>query len=893
MNEKYLVDVMSIGQKAIYLLLVLLWLATLYWFWTWWLNPVHIVTLTGFVLTSFVMFWITVVPIYYFFFAGKMKRPNPVLALPFGRVAMVVTKTPSEPWEVVKSTLEAMKKQDFPGSYDIWLADEDPSQETISWCNANMIRISTRKGVAEYHQKKWPRRTKCKEGNLAYFYDRYGYTSYDFVSQLDADHVPEPSYLRHMIAPFIDPEVGYVAAPSICDSNVKSSWTVRARLYAEAHLHGPLQAGSNGTGWAPLCIGSHYAVRTAALKAIGGLGPELAEDHSTTLMMNNGGWKGIFAFDAIAHGEGAGSFSDSMTQEYQWSKSLMRIALEWMPKFSKGLPLKKKIQFLFSQWWYPIFAAQMVVGILSPSIALMTGIPWVSVIYLDFLWRYFAVVFAGMLPIFFLSSQKWFRPANARVISWEAALFQIVRWPWAVIGCLNGIFDALFRTNFNFKVTPKGRDRSSPLGLLSVVPYLIIILISGFAVLNFHPGLIVEGYRWLAILDIGVYATALVVILVRHLVENYKSLWAILSTIPGIGITIVSVMMVFTVLKATPIPQKEILLSSVVPAPTYASDYVGVRTQLGPTPQPEIQSVTQFIATAIPVFPTPTPLPVIQLAEEKFYTGMYDPGKAFADYTFDIYHSFTDWNDATALDNAIQSAQKANQFPMVTVQPFHKPGLVREKVLQDISEGLYDEQIANIANSALKIYPQKLIIRWGHEMDLCTVYDWSNCAPNDFIPAYQHVVDLTRSAGASNIIWMWSPSGGNPNTPAFYPGDSYVDYIGVTGLVSEDWDRFYGYTPQPRYFAQRFDEIYVLASTFNKPLIIAELGISYSDPNIDRTKWLTDAFTVMKDKQKYPLLAGWVYFNEFTQPNPRISLLPDFRLTLDELRDAYTAVGGF
>ena len=183
------------------------------------------------------------------------------------------------------------------------------------------MQISSRQGIAAYHRSSWPRRTRCKEGNLAYFYDQYAYEQYDIVAQLDADHVPAQDYLRQIVRPFVDPAVGYVAAPSICDANAERSWSARGRLYAEATLHGPLQCGYND-GWAPLCIGSHYCVRTAALRAIGGLGPELAEDHSTTLMMNAGGWTGVFQPDAIAHGDGPATFLDCMLQEFQWSRSL-------------------------------------------------------------------------------------------------------------------------------------------------------------------------------------------------------------------------------------------------------------------------------------------------------------------------------------------------------------------------------------------------------------------------------------------------------------------------------------------------------------------------------------------------------------------------------------------
>jgi hypothetical protein len=42
-----------------------------------------------------------------------------------------------------------------------------------------------------------------------------------FVCQMDADHIPEPGYLRMMLRGFCDPEVDYVSAPSMNDRNMK------------------------------------------------------------------------------------------------------------------------------------------------------------------------------------------------------------------------------------------------------------------------------------------------------------------------------------------------------------------------------------------------------------------------------------------------------------------------------------------------------------------------------------------------------------------------------------------------------------------------------------------------------------------------------------------------
>ncbi|CAN5880310.1 hypothetical protein BH23ACT2_BH23ACT2_23990 [soil metagenome] len=239
-----------------------------------------------------------------------------------------------------------MLHQDHQGPYDVWLADEAPQPETLRWCGLHGIRVPSRADEPLYHRRSWPRRTRCKEGNLAYFYDRWGYDLYDVVVQFDADHVPESGYLDIVLRCFADPKVGYVAVPSICDVNADRSWSARGRLYREATLHGPVQAGHND-GLAPTCIGSHYAVRTQALREVGGVGPELAEDFSTSFIMNVCGWRGAFALDAVAHGDGPDTFADAMVQELQWSRSLQVLLMRYCKPLWQDLPARERRQFTF------------------------------------------------------------------------------------------------------------------------------------------------------------------------------------------------------------------------------------------------------------------------------------------------------------------------------------------------------------------------------------------------------------------------------------------------------------------------------------------------------------------------------------------------------------------
>lgn len=517
-----MVDAMSRRQRLHFRALVAAWAISLFVFYQWWFQWEHIESWVRFAVNSLLLTWTLAIPGYFIFFVSRMKLVNPKLATPDGwRVALVTTRAPSEPFAVVVKTLEAMLAQEY--THDTWLADEDPTAEIRRWCDEHGVQLSTRRNDPAYHRDEWPRRKKCKEGNLAYFYDHYGYDRYDFVVQLDADHVPSAGYLEAMLRPFLDPGVGYVSAPSICSSNASSSWSARGRLFSESVMHGALQAGYSD-GFAPLCIGSHYAVRTRALREIGGLGPELAEDHSTTLMMNGHGWRGVHALDAIAHGEGPPTLADCVTQEFQWSRSLMVVMLTVMPKYWSRLPWPIRLQFLFCQLWYPIFGGTMLCGLTLPLIAIMTHEPWVRVSYLDFLLHSLPVACLSLAIVRFLKRQGWLRPADAPLLCWEAVLFQIVRWPWAVYGSGMGILMAVRRRHVVFRVTPKGGQHPVSLHWGVLLPYMAVVVVSFVPVLLVRDAGAASGYYFFLILSQVFYVLALfsIVLIHRHEVTQLQ-----------------------------------------------------------------------------------------------------------------------------------------------------------------------------------------------------------------------------------------------------------------------------------------------------------------------------------------------------------------------------------
>ncbi|MDP1858607.1 MAG: glycosyltransferase [Gemmatimonadaceae bacterium] len=518
-NTSFLVPVLPFRKELTLRALVFASVAAMAWFWMWWIGEGHGAWSPAAIIVTSLFAWASLLSVYFLFFVSRMTKPNPDLPPPTLRVAMVVTKAPSEPLAIVQKTLRAMLSQDYPYSYDVWLSDEKPDAETLRWCDDRGVKVSTRFGVEDYHQPAWPQRTKCKEGNLAYWYDTVGYDDYDVVAQLDADHVPAPHYLKAIVGPFRDPKVGYVSAPSVCDANEEKGWTVKGRLFREATLHGPVQAGSND-GYAPVCIGSHYAVRTQALREIGGLGPELAEDYTTTLWMQSAGWDGVFSIDAEAHGDGPESLAEMLTQEVQWARSLGTVLVRYAPSKLRTTPLRARIRLGFALFFYPLQGVALALAAVLPTLGVLTHITWGDTSLAAFYGHIWPMSLFGIATTWYLRRQNLLRPVHSKLWSWELMLFQLIRWPWAMAGAFQGMRAGFSQQERSFKVTPKGERGLKPLPARMVLPSLLVGAIPAWAAIaTGEPGIAV-GLFILTSFQALTYLAAVVIAIAIHVWNN-------------------------------------------------------------------------------------------------------------------------------------------------------------------------------------------------------------------------------------------------------------------------------------------------------------------------------------------------------------------------------------
>jgi hypothetical protein len=144
---------------------------------------------------------------------------------------------------------------------------------------------------------------------------------------------------------------------------------------------------------------------------------------------------------------------------------------------------------------------------------------------------------------------------------------------------------------------------------------------------------------------------------------------------------------------------------------------------------------------------------------------------------------YYDWTDQ--FPGAREAEDVAvGRIPMITWW-----GVGNSKVINGLEDGLIRERAA-----AVRAFGRPVFLRWGAEMN-GDWYAWSGAAsgndPAKYVAAYRHIHDLFTAAGATNARWVWAPNadshpGGTSvkswnNWRNYYPGDAYVDWVGIDG----------------------------------------------------------------------------------------------------------------
>jgi len=226
--------------------------------------------------------------------------------------------------------------------------------------------------------------------------------------------------------------------------------------------------------------------------------------------------------------------------------------------------------------------------------------------------------------------------------------------------------------------------------------------------------------------------------------------------------------------------------------------------------------------------------------------------------------TFLDWGKYPD-EGLIRDVSGRGVSLMVTWEPW----------IASTKEGIdYDALLAGKEDSYIRTFALKMkaigrpvFLRFAHEMN-GNWYPWScvRISPEKYRKLWFHTRQIFDQVKVGNVRWVFSLNAENvpiENDATFcYPGDRYVDYIGLDGY---NW----GITrpgSQWQSFDAIFSGIYKDVLRYKKPVILSEFSSTSSGG--DKALWIEKAFC---DIRRMPAVKGFILFNVDKETDWRFS----------------------
>lgn len=231
----------------------------------------------------------------------------------------------------------------------------------------------------------------------------------------------------------------------------------------------------------------------------------------------------------------------------------------------------------------------------------------------------------------------------------------------------------------------------------------------------------------------------------------------------------------------------------------------------------------------------------------------------------------------------VESVHAAGRIPVVHIKPWSEKrrglGADRDYSFEKILAGWYDPDLRRYAQAA-RTFARPIVLDFAPEAN-GNWYPWSGVfqggrlttgygnptladGPERYRDTYRRLVDLFRAEGATNVTWVFHVVGDDKpletwnSKQAYYPGDNYVDWIGVS-IYSAQYpgDQWEDFTVG---MDHAYRELTALSPT--KPMAVLEFGI-IEDPFVAFRKadWITNALTALRTNT-YPRVKAVAYWHE-------------------------------
>jgi hypothetical protein len=235
---------------------------------------------------------------------------------------------------------------------------------------------------------------------------------------------------------------------------------------------------------------------------------------------------------------------------------------------------------------------------------------------------------------------------------------------------------------------------------------------------------------------------------------------------------------------------------------------------------------------------------------------------------------YLDW--ASDFPSALVSGlSKAGYISHITWEPWYWADKTKVITLDNIINGGFDNYIKKFAKAAASS-GVVVFLRPMHEFN-GDWYPWSiknnGQDPEKFKKAWIHMHDIFSKAGAQNVQWIWSPNASTLpdygwNDPMLsYPGDDYVDWLGIDGYNFGSYQSWSSWLSFEDVFLPMYKRLTGVITL--KPVMISEFACA--DRDGDKAKWISSLETGLR---KFPAIRAITWFDMKKEMDWRINSSP-------------------
>lgn len=208
---------------------------------------------------------------------------------------------------------------------------------------------------------------------------------------------------------------------------------------------------------------------------------------------------------------------------------------------------------------------------------------------------------------------------------------------------------------------------------------------------------------------------------------------------------------------------------------------------------------------------------------------------------------------------AIDRICERGATPIVSLELWRWHGPRNQSYLPALIAGEYDTFLHQWARDAADD-GRRVLLRFGFEFN-GDWFTWSG-DPDGYVAAWRHAREIFRQRKADNVQWVWSPNVvSRPETTEndmhrYYPGDAFVDWIGVDGYnFGDDHDRWHSWQSFEQVFSARLVEFQKRYA--DKPVMITEFGCAVGSAQ-RRARWIRESYLTL---ERFPQVKAAVWFN--------------------------------